>query len=156
MCRSLIRLTLIASQTYSQALAFSGTGAQILGHRKRRRGTELLSSSPSNYSERDIGECAVFEWSKQSGALDNQGFNAQSFASSNCWGRRPFLFRGAFDPTLLLCPGGDEGDWDASHAWPSWEDVVEIAADDDAEARYVGKSFEKTYRKRPLLCLSSV
>ncbi len=153
LCRSLIRITLIASLTYSQGSAFSGTGARFLGDRKRRRGKEVLSSSPSNYSEKVIGECAVFEWSKQSDTLNNQGFNAQSFASSNCWGCRPFIFRGAFDPTLLLCPGRDEVDTDESHAWPSWEDVVEIAADDDSEARYVGKSFEQTSRKGPFFCL---
>ena len=56
-------------------------------------------------------------------------FGAEAFASARCWGRRPFLMRNAFDPALLL---GDD-----CCAWPSWEDVVDVATDEDAEARIV-------------------
>ena len=81
-------------------------------------------------------------------ANDIHRFSAEVFASSNCWGRRPFLMRGAFDPTLLLDGGShrennnDEADGEEEEeeedvfAWPSWEEVVDIAADDEAESRY--------------------
>ena len=60
------------------------------------------------------------------------------FASSNCWGRRPFLLRHAFNPTDLMLLGDDVDDDDDdvdAPPWPSWEDVVEIAADEDSESR---------------------
>jgi hypothetical protein len=60
-------------------------------------------------------------------------FNRDIFAKSNCWGRRPFLMRGAFDPNLLM--GTTSANEDS--AWPSWDDVVNIAADDDSESRCV-------------------
>ena len=83
----------------------------------------------------------MVEWDKQADASTKHGFSAHIFASSNCWGSRPFLVRKAFDPELLLSrEDGDnhEDDEDREeiiHAWPSWKDVVEIAADDDSESR---------------------
>lgn len=41
--------------------------------------------------------------------------------------------RGAFDPNLLMGTTGENED----SAWPSWDDVVNIAADDDSESRCV-------------------
>ena len=153
MCRSWIILTSIASLTNDLSVAFSvdssssaGAGARHLGWRRRRRrrrgNEELLTSSTSINSESDVVECALYEWTKRSDTFNNHGFTAQAFASSNCWGCRPLLFKGAFDPTLLLCRG-DEDDADVdirddssiTYAWPSWEDVVEIAADVDSESR---------------------
>ena len=72
----------------------------------------------------------VVEWndapSEASGERQRRGggFSARAFASSDCWGRRPLLIRGAFDPYPLL-----------GRAWPSWEEVVEIAGDVDSESR---------------------
>ncbi|KAL9188780.1 hypothetical protein ACHAXT_007158 [Thalassiosira profunda] len=41
--------------------------------------------------------------------------------------------RAAFDPSSLLDGDGDE----SFAAWPSWEEVVEIASDDDSESRII-------------------
>jgi hypothetical protein len=82
----------------------------------------LSSSSSSNKSERDV-EFAVVEWDNLSDLSNERGFQAQKFASSNCWGCRPFLFRDI------------NRDGATIYAWPSWEDVVEIAADVDSESR---------------------
>ena len=81
-------------------------------------------------------------------ASPNKGrFSARTFASSDCWGRRPLLVRGAFDPDLLsgrraVVDGEDAGGGGVSAgpatpaaAWPSWEEVVEIASDVDSESR---------------------
>ena len=59
-------------------------------------------------------------------------FSGEVFAKSNCWGRRPFLMRGAFDPDLLLNKSIGEDD----NSWPTWDDVVDIASDDESESRY--------------------
>lgn len=144
MCRTWIKLATIASVTNSRGSAFSVDSHGAAGTRcliKRRRCIDLLSLSSSDasiHSERDTVECTVFEWESQSDTLNNHGFTAQLFASSNCWGCRPFLFRGAFDPTLLLCRGQEETanveEYD-TFAWPSWENVVEIATDIDSESR---------------------
>ena len=73
-------------------------------------------------------------------------FNTKIFASSNCWGKKPFLMRGAFDPTQLMMMADDtakeeeeeEDDDDIEDAtWPSWEDVVEIATDEESESRII-------------------
>jgi hypothetical protein len=79
------------------------------------------------------------------------GFDARcSFASSNCWGRRPLLVRGAYDADSLL--GRDrrhekgQGEDDVHDhkdelssssfaSWPTWEEVVDIASDVDSESR---------------------
>jgi hypothetical protein len=67
---------------------------------------------------------------------DNQGetFNRDVFAKSNCWGRRPFLMRRAFDADALMDENDDD---DKESAWPSWEDVVDIASDEESESRCV-------------------
>lgn len=75
-------------------------------------------------------------------------FNGRVFAMSECWGRRPFLLRGAFDPDKLIsessgdrCNSFEEEDYDDGQffegdgCWPSWDDVVDISSDEEAEAR---------------------
>ncbi len=69
-------------------------------------------------------------------------FNGKIFALSNCWGRRPFLLRRAFDPDTLIGEnsskeeGFDDGDvLERDGYWPSWEEVVDISSDEEAEAR---------------------
>ena len=64
--------------------------------------------------------------------VKQHAFNGDIFAKSNCWGRRPFLMRGAFDPDELMRNSSEEDD----PLWPSWSDVVDIASDDDSESRY--------------------
>mmetsp|Transcript_2821 Transcript_2821/g.6110 ORF Transcript_2821/g.6110 Transcript_2821/m.6110 type:complete len:658 (-) Transcript_2821:3116-5089(-) len=90
-------------------------------------------------------------------------FNGRIFAMSECWGRRPFLLRGAFDPDKLIsersgdrCDSFKEEDYDDGQFfqgdgyWPSWEDVVDISSDEEAEARVIThvtgdlKSFDLT------------
>lgn len=110
----------------SLALAFSASGLRPCG------------------SSED-GESYVVEWSNDesdyaaTNIKQHHRFNAKVFASSNCWGRRPFLLRRAFDPNLLLdrCSGenDDDGSEETIFAWPSWDEVVEIASDDDSESR---------------------
>ncbi|KAL7555028.1 hypothetical protein ACHAWF_018609 [Thalassiosira exigua] len=64
-------------------------------------------------------------------------FDASSFAASGCWGRRPLLVRGAFDPSSLLDDSDGGGEGEEAPPWPSWEDVVDVATDEDSESRIV-------------------
>jgi hypothetical protein len=96
-----------------------------------------------------VADACTVEWNDNpSDASSNERrFSARTFASSDCWGRRPLLVRGAFDPDLLsgrvVNEDDDDGEEDAGGglaapacpAWPSWEEVVEIAADLDSESR---------------------
>jgi len=144
MCRPwiiVISIALVTNNSLGSAFSINSEGSTLC-HTKRRYNELLVlssssSSSRSNKSERGV-EFAVVEWDNQSDISNERGFQAQKFASSNCWGCRPFLFRGAFDPALLLdrCQEDINRD-DATiiYAWPSWEDVVEIAADVDSESR---------------------
>ena len=79
---------------------------------------------------------SVFEYD-----VSQHRFNRDVFAKSDCWGRRPFLMRGAFDPDELMKTSSDEVD----PLWPSWNVVVDIASDDDSESRYVVFYFNKQY-----------
>jgi hypothetical protein len=65
---------------------------------------------------------------------EDETFNREVFAQSNCWGRRPFLMRRAFDADALM---DDDDNDNQEAAWPSWEDVVDIASDEESESRYV-------------------
>jgi 50S ribosomal protein L16 3-hydroxylase len=67
---------------------------------------------------------------KKSSNDDGHLFNAALFSSSKAWGRRPFLLRNAFDPEKLI-------EFASTSPWPSWQDVVDIASDDDAESRVI-------------------
>ena len=91
----------------------------------------------------------VLEWKvildDTSNVESNNGvFNAASFSASKAWGRRPLLLRNAFNPEELMALD-DDADVDESNnnddddvaAWPSWQDVVDIASDDDAESRVI-------------------
>ena len=108
-------------------------------------------------SETDLDNDCQYDGISRTFVVEMKNCNAQQnnkndmkdiFASSNCWGRRPFLLRGAFDPNALLGIFGDEEDdvevgaeeddqFLLDTPWPSWKDVVDIASDDEAEARYV-------------------
>lgn len=93
----------------------------------------------------------VLEWKedmiddiKAANTDDDDGhlFNAAIFSASKAWGRRPFLLRNAFDPDKLMVLDNDtnmqEADDDSEFGpWPSWQDVVDIASDDDAESRVI-------------------
>lgn len=83
---------------------------------------------------------------------DNQDetFNRDVFAKSNCWGRRPFLMRRAFDADALMNENDDD---DEESAWPSWEDVVDIASDEESESRcdYVSLFWSES-REMPRSC----
>lgn len=75
---------------------------------------------------------------------DGHLFNAALFSASNAWGRRPFLLRNAFDTDKLMILDEDssiqEADDDNDEEfgpWPSWQDVVDIATDEDAESRVI-------------------
>lgn len=101
------------------------------------RGRSQALASPTSEENGLHHEHPVFKWNDNDEPdVNGHRFNAHRFASSNCWGRRPFLMRGAFDPNLLLdnCDDDIDGEEEAK-PWPSWEEVVEIAADDDAESR---------------------
>ena len=80
-------------------------------------------------------------------------FNRSNFASTNCWGRKPLLMRGAFrlQSTLLASRKDDDDDDDddtnnkhyeeksiqEASLWPTWDEVMELASDDDAESRLI-------------------
>ena len=123
------------------SLAFSTSTSNENGH-QCRKGITQRSSALENYNIRDCAteeddETYVLEW-KMNESKDisttngHQNFNVKEFASSNCWGRRPFLMRGAFNPSDLLLM--DDND-DNAGQWPTWEEVVDIASDEDSESR---------------------
>lgn len=133
-----------AENSLGSTMAFSTI--QSGGRRRlaRRPGDGSLMSTSASIAEGEIADCPddesyVVEFRTDgSDAINDHRFNANAFASSNCWGRRPFLMRNAFDPHLLLDDVGqnhDERGEEATFAWPSWEEVVEIAADEDSESR---------------------
>eukprot|EP00984_Skeletonema_dohrnii_P012634 scaffold5153_cov98-Skeletonema_dohrnii-CCMP3373.AAC.1 len=76
---------------------------------------------------------------------DGHLFNAALFSASKAWGRRPLLLRNAFNPGKLMIldddidmqEAADDDDDDEFGPWPSWQDVVDIASDDDAESRVI-------------------
>jgi ribosomal protein L16 Arg81 hydroxylase len=77
---------------------------------------------------------------------DGHVFNAALFSVSKAWGRRPFLLRNAFDPDKLMTLDEDidiqeaddnDDEFSPMTPWPSWQDVVDIASDDDAESRVI-------------------
>ena len=76
---------------------------------------------------------------------DGHLFNAALFSTSKAWGRRPFLLRNAFDPDKLMIldddisvhEADDDNDDGEFGPWPSWQDVVDIATDEDAESRVI-------------------
>jgi hypothetical protein len=143
-----------------RGLAFSASATASdgnnVGRRLRRR--PLPAEQWGNVAPSCRGGWSVVagaytvEWNDDDNPPDdaspNKGrFSARTFASSDCWGRRPFLVRGAFDPNLLsgrraVVDGEDAGGGGVSAgpatpaaAWPSWEEVVEIASDVDSESR---------------------
>lgn len=154
----------ITSITLTTSTRYVGSAFSIRSCSRRRQrhvSVGIVSDSASTLSSGvgDVGGgCAddyephVVEWDINNDdgtdATNNSRFSRQVFASSNCWGHRPFLMRGAFNPNNLLLDhnnankeendviGGD-GDEEGSicASWPSWEDVVEIAADEDSESR---------------------
>eukprot|EP00979_Chaetoceros_neogracilis_P017752 scaffold10270_cov417-Chaetoceros_neogracile.AAC.6 len=59
---------------------------------------------------------------------------ARDFASSGAWGKHPILLRNAFlKEAQALKYHSDE----AAAPWPTWEDVMDLASDDEAEARLI-------------------
>jgi len=78
---------------------------------------------------------------------DGHLFNAALFSTSKTWGKRPFLLRNAFNPDKLMVldeedidmrePDEHEDEFAPLTPWPSWQDVVDIASDDDAESRVI-------------------
>lgn len=93
---------------------------------KRAHDVKLYSKESDSIS-RNSKTITVYEYNEE-----DQRFNKEIFANSNCWGRRPFLMRGAFDPESLMAGRDEYGD----AAWPSWDDIVDIASDDESESRY--------------------
>jgi hypothetical protein len=57
-------------------------------------------------------------------------FTAEMFASSRCWGQQPLLVKSAFS-------NQNKGDDDDESPWPSWNDIVMMGYDEDAESRCV-------------------
>ena len=150
--------------TYGNSCKHPNTITRIrLQHGVQPRTTVIRSLSSDNNvvpsQEKEQRPPYVLEWKNCNSRHDNHNiseknergghaFNAEIFASSDCWGRRPFLMRGAFDPSLLLSNIKDnewkEGKYDdekneslfGDSSWPSWKEVVEIAADDESESRW--------------------
>lgn len=129
---------------YDIASAFSSTRSHT-HHQQQHIFTSIASTSESSNTERQCTEeTYVVEWkitpdsdiTSDSSSGGGQ-FNTKIFASSNCWGKRPFLMRGAFDPTQLMMSDDTTEDDNDDAAWPSWKDVVEIATDDESESRII-------------------
>lgn len=69
-------------------------------------------------------------------------FSRSNFAATNCWGIRPLLMRGAFHTQSKLFLEDNERHDDGNDAenisqWPTWNEVMELALDDDAESRLI-------------------
>ena len=145
-----VAVFIVFSAITSLVLGFSTSTSNENGH-QCRKGITQRSSALENYNIRDCAteeddETYVLEW-KMNESKDisttngHQNFNVKEFASSNCWGRRPFLMRGAFNPSdLLLMDDNDDNIEDVDGSmyagrWPTWEEVVDIASDEDSESR---------------------
>ena len=134
---------------YDIASAFSSTQSHTHQHQHQHHIINSIASTSesSSITERQCTEeTYVVEWKitpdsdvTSDSSSGGGRFNAKIFASSNCWGKRPFLMRGAFDPTQLMMSDDNTKDDDDNDdaAWPSWEDVVEIATDDESESRII-------------------
>ncbi|KAL3791103.1 hypothetical protein HJC23_012088 [Cyclotella cryptica] len=120
----MIPFTLSVITTAHLSVAFAPEHTGIGSERtKFNRALIRLASAPE-----DTSKPSVYEYNGQC-----HRFNGEVFAKSNCWGRRPFLMRGAFDPGLLL----DKNICGDDNSWPTWDDVVDIASDDDSESRVI-------------------
>ena len=71
-------------------------------------------------------------------------FNCSNFAATKCWGTSPLLMRGAFhsqSDLLVKNTHQIEGDDEVSSSdfslWPTWDEVIELALDEDAESRLI-------------------
>eukprot|EP00978_Attheya_sp_CCMP212_P039422 scaffold204683_cov54-Attheya_sp.AAC.3 len=73
-------------------------------------------------------------------------FTAEMFASSRCWGQHPLLVKSAFS-NQNKC---DDDDNDES-PWPSWNDIVMMGYDEDAESRCVLINYRSPSSKVPLV-----
>lgn len=136
-----IASSIASSTTASLGLAFSIARSDSRRCRAHRWGGTAIKSVSGNIVECPNDESHAFEFkADSSGIIGNHRFGAQVFASSKCWGRRPFIMRNAFDPNLLLGAvdeNRDRGGEETIFEWPSWGDVVEIAADDESESRII-------------------
>ena len=141
-----VPVLIIFSAFTSSGLAFSTFNEN--GHQYRegiiiRRSASTLENDNIMDCAADDDETYVVEWKmNESKDIGHQNFNAKVFASSNCWGRRPFLMRGAFNPAdLLLMDDNVDNTEDVEDEsmyagqWPTWEEVVDIASDEDSESR---------------------
>ena len=131
----IVSIFLASFLSTSLGLAFSSSKPNYLANHHTTI-TSLYTSSDSNVECAD-DESYVVEWNIKDIDSAATSSNAQIFASSNCWGCRPFLLRNAFNPTSLMDDVDDDDDDDDDDAppWPSWEDVVDIAADEESESR---------------------
>lgn len=107
------------------------------------------SSTPittSKSRERKDAGSSVFEILEVD--MRNNSFCGNTFAATDCWGSSPLLMRGAFHSQAELLGIGTTGDVDVegikdidsgeiSSLWPSWDEVMELAFDDDAESRLI-------------------
>jgi len=109
------------------------------------------SSSPSSTSDDtphapSRANLEVYEINDPSPS-GSSSFSASRFASTGCWGRRPLLWRNAFssESTLLqrrtpadsAAVDTDHEEDDDDCPWPTWNEVVEYATDETAEARLI-------------------
>ena len=145
-----IAIFIITSSLYDNISAFSSSSTRSHTHHQQQHILNSIASTSesSNTEKQCTEETYVVEWKitpDSDVTSDNSGggggqFNAKIFASSNCWGKRPFLMRGAFDPTQLMSNDTTKDDDDndgTDAAWLSWGDVVEIATDDESESRII-------------------
>ena len=128
-------VSLYATTTFL-AYAFSSRSYYHCNHQQHHIFCSIASTSENDK------QCTEETYVIKSGGQ----FNTKIFASSDCWGKRPFLMRGAFDPTQLMSDDNTKEDDDKYEvndddnddaAWPSWKDVVEIATDDESESRII-------------------
>jgi hypothetical protein len=71
-------------------------------------------------------------------------FTAEMFASSRCWGQQPLLVKSAFSNQNK----GDDDDDESP--WPSWNDILMMGYDEDAESRCVLSNYRSPSSKNPL------
>lgn len=66
-------------------------------------------------------------------------FTGSDFAATGCWATSPLVMRGAFRSQSDIFSGHEHSCDESSvnSLWPTWDEVMELALDEDAESRLI-------------------
>ncbi len=159
------RRFIYAISSLMNALLFMGSFHKMnISHGFLCSSASMASPTSNNPSYNVIGKTSIL-FTKNNDDIDKTGtrskeiqifdvievdmkdsFSRSNFASTNCWGIRPLLMRGAFhkNSNLFLEDNerhddgiDDDDDAEGMSQWPTWDEVMELALDDDAESRLI-------------------